>query len=302
MSHPKQKLKIESKLSEAAFERIAALAQSEAGIVLSKSKESMIKSRLTRRLRALKIESFDMYLDFLKNDSTESEMGHFISALTTNVSHFFREEHHFKALKNDILPLLNKKLSNGQRVRIWSAGCSNGQEPYSIAMTLLEFDPEIYRHDIKILATDIDPEVLGCAMDGKYSGTLTSGLEESYIKKYFSVQTEDNDDILSINADVKKLVSFRQLNLHSNWPMHGSFDVIFCRNVVIYFDEKTQDKLYRRFAEAMTNDSWLLLGHSERLGEKVADLFQSVGVTTYKPTKMQVKTPDQKQLESEQWR
>jgi chemotaxis protein methyltransferase CheR len=302
MSTSQQKLKIESKLSEAAFERIAALAQSEAGIVLSKSKESMIKSRLTRRLRVLKIESFDAYLDFLTNDTTQGEMSHFISALTTNVSHFFREEHHFEALKRDILPLLDKKLKSGQRVRIWSAGCSNGQEPYSIAMSLLEFDPEIHRQDIKILATDIDPEVLRHAIDGRYSGTMTSGLEESHIKKYFSATIEGNDETLTVTNDVKNLVSFRQLNLHSEWPMHGMFDVIFCRNVVIYFDDETQDKLYRRFAASMTNDSWLLLGHSERLGDKVTGLFKSVGVTTYKPTKMQPQTSAQNQLESEQWR
>jgi chemotaxis protein methyltransferase CheR len=262
----------------------------------------MVKSRLTRRLRALKIGDFDTYLNFLENDTTAGEMSHFISALTTNVSHFFREEHHFSALKNDILPLLHTKLKLGQPVRFWSAGCSNGQEPYSIAMTLLEFDPNIGNYDIKILATDIDPEVLTCAVEGSYSGTLTSGLPKDFVEKYFTCSKEHDDEILKIKSSVKDLVSFRQLNLHANWPMTGSFDVIFCRNVVIYFDDETQTQLYRRFANSLNDTGYLLLGHSERLGEDVSDLFKSVGVTTYQPNKKRGEVPSQNQMESQQWR
>lgn len=302
MTQPNQKLKIESSLSSSAFERIASLAQSEAGIVLSKSKESMVKSRLTRRLRALKIGDFDSYLDFLESESDSSEMSHFISALTTNVSHFFREEHHFDTLKNDMLPILHAKLQTGQGVRIWSAGCSNGQEPYSIAMTLLEYDQDIAKHDIKILATDIDPEVLRCAVDGKYAGSLTSGVPKSFVEKYFTVHQDDHEEVFSINKRVKDLVSFRQLNLHAKWPMNGSFDVIFCRNVVIYFDDTTQAALYRRFANSLTETGWLLLGHSERLGEDVAGLFKSVGVTTYQPNRGKGEVPSKKQMEGQKWR
>lgn len=302
MNSPQRKLTIESALSASAFDRIATLAHSEAGIVLTKSKESMVKSRLTRRLRALKIKDFETYLDFLEKDSDASEMSHFISALTTNVSHFFREEHHFTTLTNDILPQLHAKLKLGQPIRIWSAGCSNGQEPYSIAMTLLEFDPDMSKYDIKILATDIDPEVLQCAVDGNYSGTLTSGLPKIFEDKYFTVTMEDNDKILTINSQVKDLVSFRQLNLHARWPMSGSFDVIFCRNVVIYFDDETQAQLYRRFANSLNETGWLLLGHSERLGEDVAGLFKSVGVTTYQPNTKRGGVSSQEKLESQQWR
>lgn len=302
MNNQKQKLTIESSLSTSAFNRIASLAHSEAGIVLLKSKESMVKSRLTRRLRALGISDFDTYLDYLGNDAGAREMSHFISALTTNVSHFFREEHHFTTLRNDILPALQSKLQLGQPVRIWSAGCSNGQEPYSIAMTLLEFDPSISKYDIKILATDIDPEVLSCAVEGKYSGTLTSGLTNNFIEKYFTVDPKDNGETLKIKSNVKELVSFRQLNLHAKWPMNGSFDVIFCRNVVIYFDDDTQVQLYRRFASSLHESGWLLLGHSERLGAKVAELFKSVGVTTYQPNIKRGEVPSQKAMESQQWR
>jgi chemotaxis protein methyltransferase CheR len=302
MNSPHRKLTIENALSASAFDRIAKLAHCEAGIVLSKSKESMVKSRLVRRLRILKIGDFDTYLDFLENDNNTSEMSHFISALTTNVSHFFREEHHFAALRNDILPALHAKLKSGQSIRIWSAGCSNGQEPYSIAMTLLEFDPNISNYDIKILATDIDPEVLTCAVEGSYSGALTSGLPANFVQKYFNSSTKDDDAILRVKTILKDLVSFRQLNLHANWPMKGSFDVIFCRNVVIYFDDETQTRLYRRFANSLSDTGYLLLGHSERLGEDVSSLFKSVGVTTYQPNKKRGEVPSQNQMESQQWR
>lgn len=297
MNTPQRKLTIENALSASAFDRIANLAHSEAGIVLSKSKESMVKSRLTRRLRALKIRDFDTYLIFLENETNADEMSHFVSALTTNVSHFFREEHHFSALRNDILPLLHTKLKLGQPVRLWSAGCSNGQEPYSIAMTLLEFDPNIGNYDIKILATDIDPEVLTCAIQGSYSGALTSGLPKNF-EKYFTHSKVDDDDILNIKSSVKDLVSFRQLNLHAKWPMTGSFDVIFCRNVVIYFDDETQTQLYRRFANSLNDTGYLLLGHSERLGEDVSGLFKSTGVTIYQANRKRGEVPSQNQMES----
>ncbi|MBU2935005.1 MULTISPECIES: CheR family methyltransferase [Pacificibacter] len=296
MNSSQRKLTIENFLSASAFDRIANLAHSEAGIVLSKSKESMVKSRLTRRLRALKIGDFDTYLNFLENDTNADEISHFISALTTNVSHFFREEHHFSALRNDILPLLYTKLKMGQPVRIWSAGCSNGQEPYSIAMTLLEFDSNIGNYDIKILATDIDPEVLTYAIQGSYSGALTSGLPKN-CEKYFTCTKIMNDEVLQIKPNVKNLVSFRQLNLHAKWPMAGCFDVIFCRNVVIYFDDETQSQLYRRFANSLNDAGYLLLGHSERLGEEVSDLFKNIGVTIYQSNKKRGEVPSQNRME-----
>jgi chemotaxis protein methyltransferase CheR len=276
---------IGGKMSDAAFERIAFIAHQQAGIVLTRSKESMVKSRLVRRLRSLKIDTFDLYLDYLESAVDTSEMSQFISALTTNVSHFFREEHHFQFLENEILPSILKKLESGKKVRIWSAGCSNGQEPYSIAMTLLAHCPNIGKYDIKILATDIDTEVLQCAMAGKYAESMTTGVPDAIKSQFFTTHREENDDILSVCQEVKDLVSFKKLNLHAKWPMTGSFDLIFCRNVVIYFDQETQNKLYNRYAEVLSKDGWLMLGHSERLGDDVDHLFQSVGVTTYQPKK-----------------
>lgn len=272
---------IESTISDQAFARIAKIALREAGIVLAPSKISMVKSRLTRRLRALGMSSFDSYLDVVEARTDQSEMGNFISALTTNVSHFFRESHHFDFLAKTILPSLHQKLANGGKVRIWSAGCSNGQEPYSIAMTLLNADPSLAKKNLKILATDIDPEVLTLAKSAQYKGSLTTGLTDEITAKHFRKSEQDGEVVLTVNSDIQDMISFRQLNLHAEWPMKGRFDAIFCRNVVIYFDEETQVRLYRRYAQALEDGGWLMLGHSERINDSVTSLFKSAGVTTY---------------------
>ncbi|WP_339696641.1 protein-glutamate O-methyltransferase CheR [Celeribacter baekdonensis] len=272
---------IESAISDQAFARIAKIALREAGIVLATSKVSMVKSRLTRRLRALGMSSFDDYLDLVETGNDSTELGNFISALTTNVSHFFRENHHFEFLAKTILPSLQRKLAAGGKVRIWSAGCSNGQEPYSIAMTLLNADPSLIKKNIKILATDIDPEVLSQARSAQYKGSLTTGLTDEIIAKHFSRDQQGDEIVMTVNANVRGLVSFRQLNLHAEWPMKGKFDVIFCRNVVIYFDEETQARLYRRYAQVLEAGGWLMLGHSERIIDSVNPLYKNVGVTTY---------------------
>ncbi|WP_417267425.1 CheR family methyltransferase [Celeribacter baekdonensis] len=272
---------IESAISDQAFARIAKIALREAGIVLATSKVSMVKSRLTRRLRALGMSSFDDYLDLVETGNDSTELGNFISALTTNVSHFFRENHHFEFLAKTILPSLQRKLAAGGKVRIWSAGCSNGQEPYSIAMTLLNADPSLIKKNIKILATDIDPEVLSQARSAQYKGSLTTGLTDEIIAKHFSRDQQGDEIVMTVNANVRGLVSFRQLNLHAEWPMKGKFDVIFCRNVVIYFDEETQARLYRRYAQVLEAGGWLMLGHSERIIDSINPLYKNVGVTTY---------------------
>jgi len=272
---------IANAISNQAFSRIAEIAEREAGIVLAPSKVSMVTSRLTRRLRALKLSSFEEYLNILETSQDRAELDSFVSALTTNVSHFFRENHHFEYLATTMLPKFKQKLAKGGKVRIWSAGCSNGQEPYSIAMTILKDAPELTKEDLKILATDIDPEVLSRAQSGQYFGSLTTGLTNETITRFFTRSPLNGEDTLTIKPEVKKLVAFRQLNLHAPWPMHGKFDAIFCRNVVIYFDEQTQIRLFKRFADILETGGWLMLGHSERLNEDVAPLFENSGVTTY---------------------
>lgn len=272
---------IDSELSEASFGKIAELSKSYAGIVLSPSKTPMVKSRLTRRLRKLKISSFDDYLKFLESPDGASELGEFISALTTNVSQFFREDHHFAFFRETILPALKEKLKQGQKVRIWSAGCSTGQEPYTLAMTMLDCDSSIAEEDIKILATDIDPVVLRVAAEGAYSEAQIAGIPQAFLQDYFDERVVEGASVYHTKPSLKNLVSYRQLNLNASWPMKGKFDLIMCRNVMIYFDEQTQDSLLEKFAQKMDTSGWLMIGHSERMPGKSTKLFNSVGVTTY---------------------
>ena len=272
---------IESHISDAAYARIVELSKSQAGIMLSPSKVSMVKSRLTRRLCLLGIPTFEGYLDYLEREENADEMSAFVSALTTNVTQFFRENHHFDYIRTTIYPQIKTKLERGEKVRIWSAGCSNGQEPYSIAMTLLECDPAIGSKDCLILATDIDPVVLDTASAASYADSLIGGIPEPLLAKSFTVSQEADGLRYHVTDEVKSLVRFRQLNLNDDWPMQGSFDLIMCRNVMIYFDTATQSRLLTRFCNKLTQNGWLMIGHSERLPDDIAPQLTNVGVTTY---------------------
>lgn len=270
-------------LSDAAFECIAGLAKREAGLAIAPAKAAMVRTRLARRLRMLKLTSFEAYCDHVQSPDGTDEMGQMISALTTNVSHFFREEHHFDSLRDDILPGLIARLQSGKRIRIWSAGCSNGQEPYSIAMTLREANLPA-NADAKILATDIDPIVVAHAKRGFYPKQMISGLDEKRRSKFFDERSLDGESGWQAKPELKSLITFRELNLLRDWPMKGPFDAIFCRNVVIYFDAETQAKLWRRFAKVLAPDACMFLGHSERVSEDNMTLFKNSGVTTYRRT------------------
>ena len=270
-------------LEETAFKRIASIAHMEAGLAIAPGKAAMVRTRLARRLRALKLDSYDAYCELVASDAGRVERREMISALTTNVSHFFREDHHFDRMKSEVLPDLLDKAKNGGRVRIWSAGCSNGQEPYSIAMTILEMANLPETADLRILATDIDPKVISFARQGIYDQRMMAGLPADMRDKYFS-HSASGPGQWAVSDALKKLVVFRELNLLQKWPMRGSFDVILCRNVVIYFDADTQTRLWHSFSNAMHPDSWLFLGHSERVSDCCMHLFSNRGVTAYQRT------------------
>ncbi|WP_417249204.1 CheR family methyltransferase [Celeribacter sp.] len=276
-----KKAMIDNEISAQAYARIVELSRKHTGIVLTASKAPMVKSRLTRRLRALGMSSFDSYMNFLEEENDPVEMSKFISALTTNVTNFFRESHHFDHIANGVYDHICAKLARGQRVRIWSAGCSNGQEPYSIAMTLLGRDMTLAEKDIRILATDIDPQVLAFAQTGAYTDTQTVGISRDLLRVFFDRETTGDREIFTIKPQVRNMVTFRQLNLHNDWPMAGTFDLIMCRNVMIYFDDQTQARLLRKFAAKLADGGWLMIGHSERLPDDTLSIFTNVGVTTY---------------------
>lgn len=257
--------------TERDFQFLARLANSKTGIVLEANKRNMIYSRLARRLRALHLTNFSDYCRLLETNAGESEMVHLVNAITTNLTHFFRESHHFDHLKKHLTSL--KKT----RIRIWSAGCSSGMEPYSIAMTAKEA-LESRKCDIKILATDIDTNMLDRGRKGEYADDEYKNIPMRY---HNDVTTDDSTNTMQMDASLRNLITFNHLNLLESWPMKGPFDAIFCRNVVIYFDKATQATLFNRMATLLTDDGFLYIGHSENLN-KVTNKFELIGRTIYR--------------------
>lgn len=259
---------------------ISDIIKNEAGIVLSDSKASLVYSRLAKRIRKLGMEKFSDYCSYIKTKEGEEERKEMLAALTTNVTSFFREPHHFDHLRNIALPDLIKTAKSGGRVRIWSAACSSGQEAYSIGLTLLSMMPDANNYDIRVLATDIDKNILAKASDGTYEKTLISSVPINLRSKGFKA-ARDQTDIFRVSEELRKLISFRQLNLIGDWPMKGKFNAIFCRNVVIYFDGKTQEALWPRLAAKLDNNGVLYVGHSERIPDPSLIGLRNDGMTTY---------------------
>lgn len=245
-------------LSEAQFARITALVSKHTGIVIKAHKRQMIYARLSRRLRALSLPDFDSYLALVDSSAPNGEQVHFINAVTTNLTSFFREDHHFSDLRQTVCPNL---FARGNRMRIWSAGCSLGDEPYSIAMTLNEAGSGRLPVDLRILATDIDTSVLKKAASGLVARDRIGRVPPEYAKYIRNV----DDETAKIEPKLKECIRFLPLNLLQSWPMKGKFDVIFCRNVLIYFDEQTKAQLVNRFVDALHPGGTLYLGHSESL-------------------------------------
>jgi chemotaxis protein methyltransferase CheR len=185
-------------------------------------------------------------------------------------------------LKSEVLPGLINRARNGGRVRIWSAACSDGQEPYSIALTVLSLMPNVADYDFKILATDIDPKILALARAGCYDETALETVSPAMRKQWFREVEVQGRQKFQVDDRVKKLITFNELNLMSQWPFKGSFDVIFCRNVVIYFDEPTQMRIWSRFAGLLPEGGHLYIGHSERVSGEAKNVFDNIGITTYR--------------------
>ena len=270
-----------SDISDGEFDRLAAIAASEAGLSIPRSKKSLVQSRIARRLRALGIPNCSDYINFVEN--SDAELRELISVLTTNVSSFYRENHHFKFLNESVIPTIRERLKNGKHGRIWSAGCSSGQEPYSIAMELLKAFPSCSEKDLLILASDIDPKILEKAKQGIYSAQELGPVSSADRTKFF-MPVDGSDDSFQASSDLKKMIRFRELNLHGPWPMQNSFDAIFCRNVVIYFDDAHQAELWPRFRNQLVPNGVLFLGHSERIQDSEKAGFRTSGVTIYQRT------------------
>lgn len=242
------------------FQTISDLLYRDSGIHLPPAKATLVYSRLAKRLRSLQLASFTEYCALLTGPDGAGERSKLLSALTTNVTRFFREAHHFDRLRSQVREHLAPAARAGGRVRLWSAGCSLGHEPYSIAMALLAELPDAPDLDVRILATDIDPQVIERARRGEYSLDDVQPVPAEMARRSLSVDGAS----VRIAEPLKRLISFGVLNLHADWPMRGKFDAIFCRNVAIYFDDQTQHRLWNRFAERLTPEGLLYIGHSER--------------------------------------
>jgi chemotaxis protein methyltransferase CheR len=265
--------------TEGDFRKIAAMVHGDAGIALPDTKATLVYSRLAKRLRALGLSSFKDYCALVGGKDGLDERQKMLAALTTNVTRFFREPHHFEDLASKVLPPLLQRARAGGRVRLWSAACSSGQEPYSAAMTLLSLMPNAADFDIRILATDIDPNMVVDGRNGVYSENLLAGVSAEHRRRWTATEPSG---AVRMADELRALVTFNELNLIGDWPMKGRFDVIFCRNVAIYFEDDTQARLWSRFAPLLQPGGTLYIGHSERVAGPAAALLTPDGVTTYR--------------------
>jgi len=271
----------EFSFSDEDFDGLREIVKRETGISLAESKRELVYGRVSRRLRALGMNSFRDYRELLSRKDSTQEIVEFCNAITTNLTAFYRESHHFTYLAEEFLKPLAAQPNGRRRLRIWSAGCSTGEEPYSIAMTICESIPDLRNWDIKILATDLDSEVLRKGMSGTYTEDRLQKMDSRLISKYFRESRDDRGRVYSIAPEPKSLITFKQLNLMHQLPMRGPLDVIFCRNTIIYFDKETQRQLMARVAPLQRQSDLLFLGHSESLF-KVSDAYTLIGKTIYR--------------------
>ncbi len=267
-----------AELNDADFDLFREIIYRESGINLSPLKKALVQSRLMRRMRELGLRDFHDYYNYLQENFTEEKIN-LINCITTNKTDFFRESGHFDYLNNEALPRYERERKTS--LRIWSAGCSTGEEPYTIAITLLEYYKDRKLPDIKILATDIDTRVLDSATEGVYKEEVVKIIDRDVLRRYALKGVGANAGYYRMKDEVKQLIHFRRLNLlDDSFPMKNTFDIIFCRNVVIYFDRESQIKLFKQFYKYLNNDGYLFIGHSETL-TSVSNLFYFRGRSVY---------------------
>jgi chemotaxis protein methyltransferase CheR len=266
--------------SDGDFRALRTMVKEMTGIHLTDSRRELVYGRVSRRVRALGLKSFREYRRLLAADNA-AEMSEFCNALTTNLTYFFRESHHFDYLRDSFLSSCRNDAGRSRRIRIWSSACSTGEEPYSMAMTIVEALPAWKRWDIKILATDLDSDVLARAKRGTYTRDQVKEIDSKRLARFFIARGSGNAAVYKVIPELANLVTFKQVNLMHELPMSGPLDVIFCRNVVIYFDKDTQRGLFSRIADLQRPGDLLLVGHSESL-LSVSNDYALVGQTIYR--------------------
>ncbi len=254
------------------FERVRKIIHSYCGIFINEGKEALVQSRLSKRMRKLDIHSFGEYLDLIEHQKPQGEFLSFVDVLTTNKTSFYRENKHFEFIKEVLYPKMR-----GRSVKWWSAGCSSGEEPITLAMNLLEAQNKYGWRSVKILATDISRDVLQVAKSGVYTPHKIADIPPQFLDKYFTAQ---NDDTYLVNASVRNMITYGRLNLNDRWPLKGHFQMIMCRNVMIYFNRKTQEQIIRNFRELLEPGGFVFLGHSESMNAAALG-FHNVAPAVY---------------------
>ena len=266
-------------LTSAEFDRIRELVREHTGISLSEAKRQLVYGRLSRRLRALKMSGFAEYIELLERGEP-AELEEFTNAVTTNLTSFFREPHHFEYLAREMLPKVTGNAASTRRLRLWCCAASTGEEPYSIAMVLREAQASLVGWDVKLLATDLDSAVLATGSTGEYGADRFQTMSQARLKKFFD-ESDGAAKRYRARDELRNLITFKQLNLMHEWPMRGPFDAIFCRNVIIYFDKATQRALFERMSTLQRPGDFLFLGHSESL-YRVSEKYDLIGKTIYR--------------------
>ena len=262
----------DNRISDKDFKRFCAFVYERCGITLNDNKRDLVHSRLAKRLRSLQLSTYEAYFELLYNEAgSQGEIVNLLDAISTNVTYFFREDKHFSFLAEKVIPEIDKLAGKGRgkRIRLWSAGCSTGEEPYSLAITFAEH-LNLKEWDFRILATDLSTNVLRHARQGSYDAERLRNVSEALRRKYFT--SAGGGDQYCVNQQLTEYIKFARLNLMHDFPFKGQFDCIFCRNVMIYFDRPTQEKLVQKFSRFLRPGGYLMIGHSESLTSVKHDL------------------------------
>ncbi len=254
-----------TELSDRDFRRFSVLVYEKCGINLHDGKKELVRARLSKRLRKGNFKDFKTYYRFVAEDESGNELVRMLDAISTNQTSFFREKKHFDFLKETVFPSYVVEKINSRKLRFWSAGCSSGEEPYSLAIWLLEYLNESLPFDVKILATDISTKVLALAQRGVYTSKRLANMPILFPGKYFQQGFASQKGNFRVKQSLRELIEFKRFNLMAPFPFKEVFNVIFCRNVMIYFDKKTQQALVDKFYESLSHGGYLFVGHSESL-------------------------------------
>ncbi|MBW2108107.1 MAG: protein-glutamate O-methyltransferase CheR [Deltaproteobacteria bacterium] len=269
-----------AELSDRDFRRFSALVYGKCGIELHAGKKALVRARLSKRLRERGFESFRAYYQFVTKDDSGDELVRMLDAISTNLTSFFREERHFDFLKKTVFPSWMAGNGRYQRIRVWSAGCSSGEEPYSLAICMKEYFGDFLPNDTKILATDISTQVLARARSGIYAGERLDKIPAAMLRKYFQKGYGNQEGNFRVKQPVRDMISFQRLNLMEPFCFQDPFAFIFCRNVMIYFNKQTQEELVNKFYDCLADGGYLIIGHSESL-TGIANGFRYVQPTIY---------------------